>query len=110
MYIHTLSLVPRPCFIKVTGGKTGPGRHCQGRSAHALVTWGNRNFLLETIPYTRLISRRRILLSSEKRWLILYRVLTNEIRRAAYAIAKSDEYTEWFPKGNYGYPRYSGTN
>ena len=31
------SLVPRPCFIKVTGGKTGPGRHCQGRSAHALV-------------------------------------------------------------------------
>ena len=31
------SLIPRPCFIKVTGGKTGPGRHCQGPSAHALV-------------------------------------------------------------------------
>ena len=36
--------------------------------------------------------------------------IMNEIRRAEYAIAKSDEYTEWFPKGNYGYPRYSGTN
>ena len=32
-----ISLVPRPCFIKVTGGKTGPGRHCQGPSVHALV-------------------------------------------------------------------------
>ena len=36
---HTqhISLVPRPCFIKVMGGKTGPGRHCQGRRVHALV-------------------------------------------------------------------------
>ena len=31
-------------------------------------------------------------------------ILTSEVRRAEYAIAKSDEYTEWFPKGNYGYP------
>ena len=42
------SLVPRPCFYKLRGRKTGPGIHWQGPSAHALAITnplGNRILL-----------------------------------------------------------------
>ena len=85
---------PGPVLLKLKGGKTGPGRHCQGRSAHALVCpripFGNHSVYSSDFEFREAVAYS----------------LTNEIRRAAYAIAKSDEYTE----GNYGYPRYSGTN
>ena len=54
---------PGPVLLKLRGEKQtlpGSNRACASLSQN---TWGNRNFLLETIPYTRLISRWRMLLA-----------------------------------------------